>query len=146
MKLKYLAIPLPLILGLIVGFLFSARSDWYQNLVKPSFNPPAWLFGPVWTILYILMGISLYLVLTHKLQVKLFIAQLILNLIWTPIFFGVHYLLLSVIVIIALLISVIITIYYFYKVNKTSAYLLIPYLVWLCIATTLNISILILNA
>lgn len=131
----------------IIGslFTFSAIPTWYGSLVKPSFNPPSWVFGPVWTILYTLMGVSLYLVWKSKPAVKLFIWQLIANSLWSIIFFGMKNIQLALIEIIVLLILVLATIKKFYKINKIAAYLLIPYFVWGGFATLLTYSIWILN-
>lgn len=131
----------------IVGslFTFSAIPTWYASLVKPSFNPPSWLFGPVWTVLYTLMGISLYLVWKNKSAVKLFILQLVANSLWSIIFFGMKNIQLALIEIIVLLILVLATIKKFYRINKIAAYLLIPYLFWGGFASLLTYSLWILN-
>lgn len=131
----------------VVGSLFtlSAIPTWYATLVKPSFNPPSWLFGPVWTVLYTLMGISLYLVWKNKSAVKLFILQLVANGLWSIIFFGMKNIQLALIEIIVLLILVLATIKKFYKINKIAAYLLIPYLLWGGFASLLTYSLWVLN-
>lgn len=138
----------------IIGslFTFSAIPTWYASLVKPSFNPPSWIFGPVWTILYILMGISFYLILLKnlkkkeiKIAVNLFVWQLIANSLWSIIFFGMKNIQLALIEIVVLLVLIFTTIKKFYKINKVAAYLLIPYLLWTGFATFLTYSIWILN-
>ncbi|MBE3122234.1 MAG: tryptophan-rich sensory protein [Thermoplasmata archaeon] len=137
----------------IVGSLFMIGSidGWYATLNKPWFTPPNWVFGPVWTMLYILMGISLYLVWIkiHRDDVfvvsSLFGTQLAFNAIWTPIFFSVHAVLPSFIIIAGLWLLVFATIITFYKTSKNASYLLIPYIVWLTIATALNVGVLLLN-
>ena len=138
----------------IIGslFTFSSIPTWYAALTKPSFNPPSWVFGPVWTILYTLMGISLYLILSKglkkkevKIAVNLFVWQLIANSLWSIIFFGMKNIPLALIEIIVLLLLVFTTIQKFYKINKTAAYLLIPYFFWGSFATFLTYSIWILN-
>lgn len=131
----------------IIGslFTFSAIPTWYATLTKPSFNPPSWIFGPVWTLLYTLMGISLYLVWKNKPAVKLFVWQLIANSLWSIIFFGMKNIGLALVEIIVLLALVLATIMKFYKINKTAAYLLIPYFLWGSFATLLTYSIWILN-
>lgn len=129
-------------------------STWYAQLNKPFFSPPNFLFGPVWTTLYFMMGVSLYLVQSAKLKVKngkkdeaikIFILQLILNLLWSLVFFGLHQPLLAFIVIVALWYSILITIRYFYKISQPAAYLLFPYILWVSFASILNLAIVALN-
>lgn len=121
----------------LVAFLGSAVTlpsipAWYVQLHKPFFSPQNWIFGPVWTILYLLMGISLYLVWNKGLKsknakkaVKIFLVQLALNLLWSVAFFGLHLPLLAFIVIIALWVSIFLTIKYFWKISQPAADLLI---------------------
>ena len=132
----------------IIGSFFTLSSvkTWYLSLNKPFFNPPSWLFGPVWTILYILIGVSLYLVWgKKKLDLKWFWIQLGLNTFWSIIFFGLKSPLFAFILIIFLWMSIFLTIREFQKTNKVSAYLLYPYLVWVSFASILNLAIVILN-
>lgn len=144
--LLFLSIGLCLGAGVLGSFFtFSAIPDWYVALNKPFFSPPNWIFGPVWTILYILMGISLYLVWTKKKVPSVFWAQLFLNAIWSIIFFGMKNPGLAFIDILALWIAIILTIKSFYPISKTSSYLLIPYLVWVSFASLLNLMIVVLN-
>lgn len=133
-------------------FTVAAIPTWYATLNKPFFSPPNWVFGPVWTVLYILMGISLFLIVRHGLSNKkikiasiYFLAQLALNYIWTPIFFALKEPLLALFVIAAMWIVVLLTILKFYPLSKTAAYLLIPYLLWISFASVLNLSIVVLN-
>lgn len=136
-----------------IGSIFTIQAipTWYAYLNKPFFAPPNWLFGPVWTLLYILMGIACYLIWqknqTKKrdLALKWYLAQLLLNAIWTPIFFGIPSPVLGFTVIILMLISIIFTIIHFSKLNKTSAYLLIPYVAWVSFASLLNAAIMVMN-
>ena len=119
-------------------------------MIKPSFAPPGILFPIVWTILYILMGVSSYLIYktndSNKTDaLKIYLFQLILNFLWTPIFFGLNLYFLGTLWIIVLIIAVIIMIKEFYKINKLSAYLQIPYLIWLLFALILSFSIFLLN-
>lgn len=142
----------------LVAFLGSVATipsipAWYEHLNKPIFNPPNWVFGPAWTILYFLMGLALYLVWNKDLKdkkrreqgIKIFIFQLILNLLWSLVFFGLHYPLLALITIFLLWVSIFMTIKYFYKISKVASYLLIPYLLWVTFASILNFAIVILN-
>ena len=130
----------------------SGVTDWYSTLNKPWFTPPDYVFGPVWTVLYILMGISLYLVLsqgweneTVKTGSILFAAQLGVNLLWSLIFFGLHSPPAALACIVVLLALIIATIMTFYRVSKPAAVLLVPYLAWVCIATALNAGVVLLN-
>jgi benzodiazapine receptor len=138
----------------IIGSFFtvSSVSTWYQTLNKPFFNPPGWLFGPVWIILYLLMGISLYIVWNKgvkskqsKIAVTLFGAQLVLNSLWSIIFFGLKSPLFAFIEIIVLWIAIVSTIIYFYRISKTASYLLLPYIIWVSFASVLNFFIYYLN-
>lgn len=126
-------------------FTFSSISNWYVYLNKPFFNPPNYLFGPVWTLLYTLMGISAFLAWKNKKAMKYFWIQLFLNGIWTPIFFGARNLGLAFIVIVVLLVYIVKTIQAFAKVNKTASYLLYPYLAWVSFASLLNFTLWYLN-
>jgi tryptophan-rich sensory protein len=126
-------------------FTFSAINNWYIYLNKPSFNPPNWLFGPVWTILYTLMGISLYLIWQKGIKYKkvkqaagIFVLHLVINALWSIIFFGFHQLLLSLFVIGLLLALIVILIRRFYPIQPWAAYLLVPYLSWVSFAMVLN--------
>lgn len=132
----------------IIGsyFTYSSLENWYPYLKKPFFNPPNYLFGPVWTVLYILMGISIYLVWGNKkVNLNWFWTQLGLNVFWSVAFFGLKSPLIGFIVIIATWFTICKTIQEFYKYNKMAAYLLIPYIAWVTFATLLNFSIMILN-
>ena len=131
----------------LIGSLFNMNSipTWYTTINKPFFNPPNWVFAPVWTTLFVLMGISLYLIWKNKLAVRFFIIQLILNILWSALFFGLRSPLLAFIEIIVLWIFILLTIIYSYKTSKTAAYLLIPYIAWVTFAAILNFSIVLLN-
>jgi translocator protein len=140
-----------------VGFLGTpftsfAIPTWYATLNKPFFAPPNWIFGPVWTLLYFLMGLAFYLIWKQGWQKKkvkdaglFFLAQLALNFIWSPIFFGLKAPLLGLIVIIAMWVLILITMRKFYPLSKLASYLLVPYLLWVSFATLLNAAIVILN-
>lgn len=138
--------------GIIGGF-FTANNlyPWFNLLTKPSFNPPSWLFSPVWTLLYTLMGISLFWVLkTEKskdktLGIIFFCIQLFINGLWSIIFFGLHQILVAFVLILLLLLFIILSIWKFYKISKPAAYILVPYLLWICYATILNFALYLLN-
>lgn len=153
MKIKILRIGITILLCLFIGFLSSIATQssittWYTTLIKPSFNPPNWIFAPVWTVLYILMGIAAGIVWSRgfyhkwvKTALYHFGFQLLLNAAWSIFFFGIRNPFLAFLDIIALFIVVIFTIKWFYVVNKISAYLLLPYLFWIAFAAILNFSI-----
>lgn len=131
-------------------FTISAIPTWYVTLAKPSFSPPNFIFGPVWTMLYALMGISLYLVWTSKVKskkqaLKYFFVQLGLNAMWSIIFFGLKKPGLAFFEIIALWIAIYLTIKAFQKISKVASYILYPYFAWVSFASVLNLSIWILN-
>jgi tryptophan-rich sensory protein len=146
-----------LAIPLLIGFLGSTLTTpniptWFVCLEKPFFSPPNWLFAPVWTILFILMGLALFLVLRDGRKnryfedaILVFGAQLILNLYWSFFFFFIHSPLLAFYDIIILWLMIALNIYCFYKIKKTAAYLLIPYIVWVSFAAILNYSIWFLN-
>jgi tryptophan-rich sensory protein len=115
------------------------------DLVKPSFNPPSWLFGPVWTTLFLLMGVALYLVWQRKKISKWFWIQLLLNILWSVLFFGVKRPDLAFLEIVVLWIAILKTILEFGKVNKKAGRLLWPYLLWVSFAAFLNLMIVRLN-
>ena len=143
---------IPLAVGGISGVATASGMDaWFLNLNKPIFNPPNYLFGPVWTLLYILMGISLYLIIqtpkvhARKKAIIIFALQLFLNFCWSFLFFKFHLLGIAFIEILLIWVSIITMIFYFKKLNKTAAYLQIPYLLWVSFASVLNGSIWFLN-
>lgn len=146
-------IALPLAVG-AVGAFFTASSvkTWYTTLAKPSFNPPNGIFPPVWTSIFILMGISAYLVwqkrhtISHLPRtIAIYLIQLILNLMWSFIFFYAHQIGVALVEIVFLLIIVIINATVFYKINKLAGLLFIPYILWLGFATVLTYNIFTLN-
>lgn len=140
-----ISILIPIILGAIVGFIISFSMKNFNNLNKPPLNPPKILFPIFWTIFYILMGISHYLTKNDEESNKIYYKQLIVNLLWSIIFFTLKLRLLAflwILLLIYLIIKMIIT---FKKENKTAAYLQIPYLIWVIFATYLNLGLYILN-
>jgi translocator protein len=151
--LLILCIAIPLIVGFIGSLATTPEiTGWYAGLNKPSFNPPGWLFGPVWTLLYILMGIALFLVIKNGVDtapvqkaVLVFAAQLLVNLVWSFLFFGIHAIFLSLLDILLLFFLIVATSILFYRVSKPAAYLLIPYICWVSFACILNAMIGVLN-
>ena len=133
------------------GSFFTMRSvdTWYAGINKPFFNPPDWIFAPVWTLLFILMGISFYLVWINKKRdwtaINMFGIQLALNMMWSMIFFGLRQPTYALIEIVFLWAAIMATIIKFHKISRVAAYLLIPYILWVSFAIILNISIVILN-
>lgn len=132
-------------------FTLPAVKTWYPQLIKPWFAPPDFIFGPVWTLLYFLMAISFYLVWTSEKDknypkaIKSFIVQLVLNILWSIVFFGFHSILGGLIVIILLWLAIIMMIKNFYPVSPLASLLQIPYLLWVTFATILNFAIYTLN-
>ena len=149
----FLSIALCLCVGGIAGSVTQAAIPvWYAGLNKPFFTPPNWLFGPVWTLLYILMGWSagwIWSYGSHHKWVKTalyhFAAQLVLNGLWSLVFFGYKNILGGILIILTLIILVILTIKWFKIINKKASYLLYPYVEWLLYATTLIIGVYLLN-
>ena len=144
-----------LILGLGSGMgIFFGPDAWFQSLVKPTWNPPGWLFAPVWTTLYILIAISVWLVRKkpetniedRTFAMRVFWLQLALNLAWTPIFFGLHNPLLAFGTICVLWVTAISTALAFSRISIAASYLLVPYLIWLSFALILNGTIWLLNS
>jgi benzodiazapine receptor len=138
----------------LIGSLFTAPSipGWYAGLVKPSFNPPNAVFAPVWTTLYALMGLAAWLVYDKgrrgadvRRALSIFIAQLVLNVLWSVMFFGAHQILGAFVIIVALWILIAATIKLFWKFSKAASALLLPYLLWVGFATVLNGSLYVLN-
>lgn len=135
--------------GIISGLLSVTQSNaWFDSIIKPSWNPPSYLFAPVWTVLYLLMAISLWLVWKSdsfepmKREAMLFFAaQLFLNFWWTILFFNFHSPLLAFIDIILLFVLIFLTIFRFVEISKTAAWLLVPYISWVCFAAILNCNI-----
>lgn len=136
--------------GLGSIFTTSAIPTWYAALVKPSFSPPNWIFAPVWTTLYILMGLAAYLIWQKKTKetkslLYLFWSHLAVNVCWSYIFFGLKNLQLSLFWIIFLLFLIAVLTYKYLKIQKTASLLMVPYLAWVSFAAFLNYEILILN-
>ena len=149
--LKYLIASLFIayIPALIGGVVTSpaVSSGWYETLIKPSFSPPSFVFGPVWTVLYFLIGLSLFFVWRtaqsekRDLAIQVFFVQLLVNALWSPVFFGFQALGLSVFVILALLCTIVWTMVVFSRIHTVAMYVLIPYVLWVGFASVLNIFI-----
>jgi len=134
------------------AFTIGAIDTWYVTLNKPFFSPPNWVFGPVWTLLYLMMGISLYIFWDTKTNIKerrlglsIFFVQLALNALWSILFFGLKSPIAAFVVIILLWLTICLTIKKFLKASKLAGWLLTPYFAWVSFATILNLSIVILN-
>lgn len=145
MKL-FISILIPLLVGTTAGLFTSAGvKGWYAVAAKPSFNPPNWIFAPVWTTLYILMGISLYLVWksnaaksVKQTAITLFAVQLVLNFFWSFIFFSLQQTGWALLEIAVMWLAILLTILWFAKISKSAAWLLVPYICWVSFATVLN--------
>lgn len=153
---RYRALAFYLLAPLFAGFIGSyftapAIPSWYALLNKPFFNPPSWVFAPVWTILYLMMGYAAYLVSQTKSKkekeeaLKFFWMQLVANVMWSILFFGLQNPGLAFVEILVLWALIAKTIQLFLKLSKPAGYLLIPYLAWTTFATLLNLAIVILN-
>lgn len=136
------------------GSIFTRQAipSWYVQLQKPSFTPPNWLFGPMWISLYLLMAVAAYLVWQKGLASKgvrealaMFLVQLLLNAFWSLAFFGWRSPLAGVVVIVLLWLAIAATIFLFWRISRPAAWLLLPYILWVSLATALNISIHLLN-
>jgi benzodiazapine receptor len=137
-------------LASVIGSIFttSAISTWYATLKKPAFTPPNWVFSPAWITLFVLMGISAFLVWNKglsdqkvKIALSIFVAQLILNVLWSVMFFGLRSPLAGLIEIAVLWIAILLSILYFFKVSHIAGMLLLPYILWVSFAAILNFSI-----
>lgn len=152
-RLLFICIAIPLLVGVLAALLTKNSMEVFGILEKPPLAPPAWLFPVVWTILYVLMGISSYLILTSGADkgeitsaIRVYALQLVVNFLWPTFFFNFGWYLFSFIWLVLLWILVIIMILRFKEINKLAAYLNIPYLIWLTFAGYLNMGIWILNS
>lgn len=144
-----IAIALPVLIGGVSGFFtVSGVESWYQTIQKPSWNPPNWVFGPVWTTLYVMMGIALWLVWKEDTSKELkliagilFAAQLTLNFFWSFIFFKLEQPGFAFLEILFMWVAILATIFAFAQVNKRAAWLLVPYISWVSFAAILNFTI-----
>ena len=137
-------------IGFIIGFFFNPGT-WFAALEKPAFNPPAWVFAPVWTLLYVVMGVAAWRIwclpasAERKSALRQFGVQLVFNAAWSPTFFGAQSLGGGLVVIVLLLFAIAATIQRFHALDKFAAWLLAPYLAWVSFATLLNVAFLAMN-
>lgn len=141
----------PFVAGAIGGFFTTPAIDtWYAFLTKPEWTPPSWVFGPVWTTLYFLMGLAAFLVWRAKKEgrefaVNIFFVHLVLNALWSVVFFGLRMPLYGLTIIVMLWLMIVWLVVLFYPQSRAAAWLLVPYLFWVTYATTLNVGIVMLN-
>ena len=154
LKNKFLSFLLFFILTYSASFIgglatISFKEPWYSQLTKSNFNPPDWIFAPVWTTLYFMMTLAIWLYWHSKYRnmntIYIYFIHIVFNTTWSIVFFGLHQILLAIIVLLILIILIIILILKFKRVNKVSSYLMIPYLLWSCYALFLNLNLYILN-
>ncbi|KAJ7295250.1 hypothetical protein O6H91_05G110600 [Diphasiastrum complanatum] len=147
-----IAVAMPVALGFLATSISpGANTDWYRSLNKPPWTPPNWVFPLMWTILYILMGGASWLIWkeggfkTQALPLGFYIAQLILNFLWTPLFFGLRYFGLAFVEIVLMWVAILVTIILFWPVNHAAAYMLLPYIIWVTLAASINLYVWIRN-
>ena len=154
LKNKFLSFILFFIITFSASFIgglvtISFKEPWYSQLVKSNFNPPEWVFAPVWTTLYLMMTMAIWFFWHSKNRnlstVYLYFIHILFNTTWSIVFFGLHQILLALFVLIGLILMIIILMLRFKRVNIVSYYLMIPYLLWCCFALFLNFNLLILN-
>ena len=152
-KNKYLSLFLILLITFIAsaigGFTTASfKEPWYSEIILPSFNPPSWVFAPVWTTLYIMMSIAIWKIWINSFNekiLKLYLVHLFFNSIWSVIFFGFHQIGIALINLVIILIFIVLLIKEYFKKDKISFYLMIPYFIWSSYALVLNFSIFLLN-
>lgn len=154
---NFLKLLITVTLSLLAGaigslFTVSAIQEWYPILIKPALNPPSWILAPVWTTLYIMMGVAAFLIWKRggefknvALPLSLFAVQLVLNALWSIVFFGMNNPKLAFFEILLLWIAILATIISFMKISRTAGWLLVPYLLWVSFASYLTFSIWMLN-
>ena len=154
LKNKFLSFVLFFIITYSASFIgglvsINLKEPWYSQLVKSNFNPPDWVFAPVWTTLYLMMTLAIWFFWHSKNKdintIYIYFIHIIFNTTWSVIFFGFHNIFLALINLIILICLIIILIFRFKRVNKVSSYLMIPYLLWSCYALFLNLNLFILN-
>ncbi|MBO9669737.1 MAG: tryptophan-rich sensory protein [Sphingobium sp.] len=140
------AVPSVEFLGLLSGLMSGSGSDnpWYAVLAKPSFNPPGWVFGTVWPVLYLLIGFALAIVLNARrapgrgLAIMLFLVQFACNLVWSPLFFGAHEVTLAAYLAVIMFVLAALTTVYFWRIRPAAGLLMLPYVAWLAFASVLS--------
>jgi tryptophan-rich sensory protein len=148
-RLALFVIPTIMFLGFLSGTMSGSTADnaWYQTLLKPDIQPPGWVFGVVWPTLYLMMGLALAMVLNapgardRNVAIALFLSQFVINLTWSPIFFGAHQVTVAFFISLVMLGVAIATTFVFARVRKAAAWLMVPYLVWISFAAILNFQI-----
>jgi tryptophan-rich sensory protein len=149
LRLALFVIPTIMFLGFLSGTMSGSTADnaWYQTLLKPAIQPPGWVFGVVWPTLYLMLGLALAMVLNARgardrnVAIVLFLSQFLINLTWSPIFFGAHQVTAAFFIILVMLVMAIATTFAFARVRKAAAWLMVPYLVWISFAAILNFQI-----
>lgn len=149
LRLVLFVIPTIMFLGFLSGTLSGSTADnaWYQTLLKPDIQPPGWVFGVVWPTLYLMLGLAFAMVLNARdargrnTAILLFLSQFVINLAWSPIFFGAHQVTAAFFIILVMLGVAIATTFAFARVRKAAAWLMVPYLVWISFAAVLNFQI-----
>ena len=145
-KTALITVPAIVVAGSLIGYFSNSgfSNDWYIPLQKPSFQPPSWMFGVVWTTLYAMLGIALAIVLNappskeRRDALWLFGGQLALNFAWSPVFFGLHMIDVALLIIVVMLVMALTAARYFKRISNVAGWLMLPYLLWLCLATALN--------
>jgi translocator protein len=145
-KMALITVPAIVIIGSLMGYLSNSgfENDWYAVLQKPSFQPPAWMFGVVWTALYTMLGFALAIILLEppskqrRDAIWLFGGQLALNFSWSPVFFGMHMIDVAFLILVVMLVMAIATASLFRRLKPVAGWLMLPYLLWLCLASALN--------
>jgi translocator protein len=142
-------VPMIMVIGLFMGTLSGSGDEnaWFAELIKPDAQPPGWVFGVVWPILYLMMGLAFAMILHARgarargLAIGLFLIQLLLNYLWSPLFFGQHQVTTAFYLIVVILLLSIATTFAFGRIRKAAAWLMVPYLIWLSFASILNFQI-----
>ena len=154
LKNKFFSFVLFLIITYSASFIgglvtISFKEPWYSELVKSNYNPPDWVFAPIWTTLYLMMTLAIWFFWHSKNRdiktIYIYFIHIVFNTTWSIVFFGLHQILLALVVLMILIFLIIILVLRFKRVNSISYYLMIPYLLWCCYALFLNINLLILN-
>ena len=154
LKNKFFSFVLFLVITYSASFIgglvtISLKEPWYSQLIKSNYNPPDWVFAPVWTTLYLMMTLAIWFFWHSKNRdmktIYIYFIHIVFNTTWSIVFFGLHQILLALVVLMILIFLIIILIIRFKRVNSTSYYLMIPYLLWCCYALFLNINLLVLN-